>query len=159
MRTRLALAAAALAAATPIALAAPDALAAAASPVEPGTYEIVNARGTCLRGEGNFNSKTVVGRCDTEWEVTPSDDGSGFTVKHATTDNCLTTALEPIYPPFAATLPCGTVHGASWNFADADGGQVIIFRENSYLTDIGDNRPTVLLGPGNAGQKWILRRT
>ncbi|MFJ2032983.1 RICIN domain-containing protein [Streptosporangium sp. NPDC087985] len=158
MRIRLAFAAGVLAAAAPVALAAPDALASALSPVEPGTYEIVNTDGHCLRSEGAFNSKAPVGACDTRWKVAPSGHDGGFTITHATTGNCLAVALERIYPPLAATLPCDMTQGSAWTLADAGDGQVTIsLRGSSYLTDMGDNRPTVLLEPRPEGQHWTLR--
>ncbi|MEV4526991.1 hypothetical protein [Streptosporangium sp. NPDC049304] len=101
------------------ALSAPDALAASAGPVQPGVYEIVNARGDCLRGEGDFNAKALVGTRDTRWEVARGAEHDGFVITRATTANCLAHALELIYPPWAATLPCDLARASLWTFTDA----------------------------------------
>ncbi|MER6175837.1 hypothetical protein [Streptosporangium sp. NPDC001681] len=93
MRARLACAAI-LATAVPAALPAPDALASPAGPVEPGIYEIVNAKGHCLRGEGGFNSKALIGACDTRWKVPRSAERDSFVITHTTTANCLDRALD-----------------------------------------------------------------
>ena len=155
-----------LAAAAPLLLITPDALASPASPVEPGTYKIVSAADglpteLCLHSDGDFNSKAVLDSCDTTWTITPS--GDGFTITHPANDFCLGIALERIFPPMAATLPCRlTGDAGSWVFTDVGDGKVTIsLSESAYLTAVGPRRPAVLIGPDPslaAGQRWTLRR-
>lgn len=159
MLTRLAHAATAvLALAAPIALAAPEAMASQASPVEPGTYQIVDAGGHCLRGTGGFNSKALVGACDTGWKVMPA--GSRFRVTHTATGNCLAAALELMFPPLAATLPCDAIGSSSWIIADTGSGRVTISQEGRFgvLTSAGDGHFAIVVDRGADGQEWTLRR-
>ncbi|MEU0480351.1 hypothetical protein ABZ260_14345 [Streptosporangium sp. NPDC006013] len=128
--------------------------------MEPGTYEIVNAKGHCLRGAGGFNSKALIGACDTRWKVARSAERDGFVITHTTTANRLARALELIYPPRAATLPCDLARTPPWTFTDAGENRVTISIGGSvHLTDPGgDRRTVVLLAPGVDGQQWTLRR-
>ncbi|MCC5576156.1 hypothetical protein IMZ11_10965 [Microtetraspora sp. AC03309] len=159
MRIRLASAATVLAAAIPVALAAP-ASAAPSVPVRPGTYQIVNSEGACLRGEGGFNSKVLPGACDTRWILVPTGDGDSVMIRHATTGTCMSTALERIYPPMVATLPCEPGPRHTWIVGDTGDGRVTIARGLGYVTDFGPKRPAVLLGDSpdlHGKQSWTLQ--
>ncbi|GLW99858.1 hypothetical protein [Microtetraspora sp. NBRC 16547] len=160
MRIRLA-SAAVLAAAASITPAAP-ASAGTNAHVPPGTYEIVDGEGLCLRGEGYFNSKVLSGPCDTRWRVTLLDGGENVMIQHAVSGNCVSVALERIYPPMVATLPCDPAPERNWALRDVGDGQVAITRGFDSVTHSAPGRPALLLGNSpdlSNQQRWTFRPT
>lgn len=157
MRTRLVVAV--LAAAVSAALAGPAAVAAApAQPVPPGTYKIANAAGRCLEGGGVFNAPVSTGECDTDWQVVPGDEG--LMIRNAHTGNCMGMALQRIYPPMVATIPCGQAR--PWTFQETgEGRSAVVYADHFYLTDEGEGQVARLFPP-NGGpeetQQWVLQR-
>ncbi|MEU4832229.1 hypothetical protein [Streptosporangium sp. NPDC023615] len=162
MRARPASAAATLLAAASLAMALPAA-AATTDPVPPGTYVIANSAGQCLRTEGVFNAKVTLGPCDTRWKVTPADEEGAVVIRHADTGNCMAFALERIYPPRVATIPC-EVGGAAqgWLVREAEAERVTIAgpRGGGYVTGTGADRPLVILPDDESADRrlWTFRQ-
>ncbi|WP_019633286.1 hypothetical protein [Actinomadura atramentaria] len=149
-----AVAAAALSAALSTALVAAPARA-DAQPL-PGRYLIGAEHGGCLRNGGGFNEKTFVGPCDTTWALTREH--RGYSIRHEGTDHCLGVALERIYPPRTATLPCGHAGTGEWHFVER-GPHLELILGDDALTEAERGAPTLLLPAGRAqGQHWYLRR-
>ncbi|GAA3007151.1 hypothetical protein [Streptosporangium longisporum] len=156
MRVHLVPVAAAVLATTSLALVVP-ASASASDPVRPGTYVITNPEGRCLRTGGDFNEKVTLGGCDTRWKVAPGDDKGSVVIRHADTGNCMAYALERIYPPRVATVPCevgGTTN--NWLVREAEAGRVTIAtpQGGGYVTETGTDRPLVVL-PGDEGGRRL----
>ncbi|MEU9836338.1 hypothetical protein AB0D67_32785 [Streptosporangium sp. NPDC048047] len=154
MRVRLSLAAAVL---TAVASAAPAAPALASSAA--AVYQIVDASGKCLWSGGEPSATVRTGECDTSWELISSEDGDGYVIKQAGTENCLAMSRLRIYPPFVGTAPCGSGPDMTWTVADAGGDRVVIALGSSfYMTSEGEDTPVRLIPFGDGEQTWTLRR-